>query len=161
MGLGSRTPFMTTPITASATALVKPSATDVWQVMRRFDDLSWTRGAVEEILIEGAGVGMIRRVRTAGSDEWIAERLVELDDDRMTFSYVIEGDGMPDIDNYRATATTTPTEEGTEIRWDLAATTDATHKAASTQLLEAMSSGMVHLFAAQFNTSGSLADEGN
>lgn len=118
--------------------------------MKRFDDLSWTKGAVAEVEAEGEGVGMIRRVRTQGSDQWIAERLVSSDDETMTFSYVIDGDAFPNVTNYSAVGSVVASEAGSVINWETTATAPDEHAEASTQLLDMMSGGMVQLFAAQF-----------
>ncbi|MEE9415132.1 MAG: SRPBCC family protein [Acidimicrobiales bacterium] len=150
---------MTTPIHATASASVQSSPAAVWLALRRWEDMSWTQGAVEETVAEGQGVGMVRRVRVAGSDQWQTERLTECDDDRMTLTYVVESGGMPGINDYRATVSAAATDQGTEIRWDITATTDEAQVTSSTELLSQMSSGMVYLFAAQFRHPGAPAHE--
>lgn len=140
-----------TDISAHATATVATPADQVWAVMKRFDDLSWTNGAVAELEADGEGVGMTRRVRTKGSDQWITERMVACDDSAMTFSYVIDdGEAIPNVANYRATASVTPSDAGSVITWETAGSSPDEHAEASSQILDMMSAGMVQLFAAQF-----------
>ncbi len=136
-------------ITAIATATVEKPAKTVWEVMKRFGDLSWTEG-IDEVVVEGKGIGMVRKVRLTGSTDWIVERLTEQDDVNMQFSYAIEGEGMPGLNDYTATGQAIPVEGSCRIRWECRAFTNEDQAADARQLIEGIASGIVTLFAAQF-----------
>lgn len=143
---------MTTTVSGHHRVDVSADASDVWQAMRRFGDLNWAAG-IEAVEVEGDGVGMLRKVRLAGSDEWICERLVARDDDRMSFSYVIEGDGMPGFNNYSAHVRAEPSASGCGIYWECQAEADDDPESAQ-QGLQALAAGIAGLFAAQFEPAG-------
>ena len=141
---------MSMPINGCYTIKVEASASDVWQAMRRYGDLSWAEG-IDEVELEVDGVGMLRKVRLTGSSDWILERLTARDDDAMTFSYAIEGDGMPGLKNYSAHVQTIPDGDGCTIQWECRAEADESDAEALEQGLAALAEGIATLFAAQFN----------
>ena len=129
---------------------VEANASDVWQAMRRYGDLSWAEG-IDEVELEGDdGVGMLRKVRLAGSSDWIPERLTARDDDAMSFSYAIEGDGMPGLKNYSAHVQAIPDGEGCVIQWECRADAEDSEAESMEQGLAALAEGIATLFAAQF-----------
>jgi len=127
-------------------------ADGVWQKMRQYGDLSWAMNAgIEEVQPVGAGIGMVRKVRMAGIPEWIHERLVAMDEDAMSFSYVIDGDGWPGLKDYVATAKVVPSEEGCRVRWLMHAKVEDEGADEMQAGLDAMAEGIVTLFADQFD----------
>ena len=140
---------MSMPISGCHRIEVEASASDVWQAMRRYGDLSWAEG-IDEVELEGDGVGMLRKVRLAGSPDWILERLTARDDDAMTFSYAIEGEGMPGLKNYSAQVQATPDGDGCEIQWECRAEAEDSEADSMKQGLAALAEGIATLFADQF-----------
>jgi carbon monoxide dehydrogenase subunit G len=141
---------MSIPINGCHKIQVEASASDVWQAMRRYGDLSWAEG-IDEVELEGDGVGMLRKVRLSGSSDWILERLTARDDDAMTFSYAIEGDGMPGLKNYSAHVQAIPDGDGCVIQWECRAEAEESDAEALAQGLAALAEGIATLFAAQFS----------
>ncbi|MGX1274596.1 SRPBCC family protein [Streptomyces phaeoluteigriseus] len=71
-------------------AVVPATAEAVWQVVRPFDGLSrWYPAIASSVLEKGgpAEIGALRRLRFAGGDTEVLERLTALDDARRTFTY--------------------------------------------------------------------------
>lgn len=143
---------MTVSISSSHEVVVDLVAESVWQAISNFGDLSWAmEGGIDEVEIVGEGIGMVRKVRMAGMEPWIFERLVARDDDAMSMTYVIDKDGWPGLTDYVATAKVIPTQQGCVVRWLMNAKTkpaDATQMQAG---LDAMAEGLVSLFIAQFD----------
>ena len=94
-------------VKGSAVFRVPVPSTEVWQNMRRFGEVGWTEG-IAEVVLEGDGVGMLRKVRLEGSDDWIHERLTAMDEKTMSFDYILEGDGMPGLEEYCARGQLSP-----------------------------------------------------
>jgi carbon monoxide dehydrogenase subunit G len=140
---------MNTPVQGQHRITVNTSAEAVWAAMRNYGDLSWAQG-IDEVVVEGDGVGMLRKVRLSGSSDWILERLTARDDDAMTFSYAIEGDGMPGLKNYSAQVQATPDGDGCEIQWECRAEAEDSEAESTEQGLAALAEGIATLFAAQF-----------
>ena len=69
----------------------------------------------------------------------------------MTFSYAIEGEGMPGLRDYTATGQAIPDEGGCQIRWECRAVTDEEEAANAQEILDGMAEAIVNLFAAQFS----------
>ncbi|MBT2414685.1 SRPBCC family protein [Streptomyces sp. ISL-12] len=70
--------------------VVPATAEAVWHLVRPFDGLpSWHPAIASSDLEEGgaASVGALRRLRFAGGDTEVLERLIALDDARRTFTY--------------------------------------------------------------------------
>jgi carbon monoxide dehydrogenase subunit G len=147
-----------TPIHGQHHLTVKASADDVWQAMRNYGDLSWTEG-IEEVVVEGEGVGMLRKVRLSGAGEWILERLTARDDASRTFSYAIEGDGMPGFSNYSAHVRAEPADEGCIIHWECRADAQDDAVEAMQPMVQALAEGISGLFAAQFNNNSDVDHE--
>jgi carbon monoxide dehydrogenase subunit G len=139
-----------TPIHGQHQLTVNTNADDVWLAMRDYGDLSWTEG-IEEVVVEGEGVGMLRKVRIDGSSDWILERLTARDDEAKTFSYAIEGDGMSGFSNYQAHVRVEPAGDDCIIHWQCRA--KAQDEAAETMqpMIQALAEGISGLFAAQFS----------
>ena len=141
---------MSCAIAASSSVQAPVKAEEAWSAMMRFSDLSWATGLIEEVRQEGEGVGMLRKVRLAGSDDWILERLIARDEQAMCFSYVLEGDGMPGLEDYQATGQAIPAESGCVIRWKCSARVDEDQVDAMLDAIQGMAEGMATLFAGQF-----------
>jgi carbon monoxide dehydrogenase subunit G len=139
---------------SSEHAIALPLAADgVWQKMRQYEDLSWAlKAGIEEVQPVGTGIGMVRKVRMAGTSEWINERLVAMDEDAMSFSYVIDGDGWPGLKDYVATAKVVPGDQGCQLRWLMHAKVEDEDAEELQAGLDAMAEGIVTLFADQFET---------
>lgn len=137
---------------SSEHAIALPLAADcVWRKMRQYGDLSWAMDAgIEEVEPVGSGIGMVRKVRMTGMSEWIHERLVAMDEDAMSFSYVIDGDGWPGLKDYVATAKVVPGDEGCRLRWLMHAKVEEEEVDELQAGLDAMAEGIVTLFADQF-----------
>lgn len=140
---------MVISLLATAAASVQKPPETVWEAMQRFGDLSWA--GIDEVIVEGKGIGMVRKMRVAQGDDWIIERLTERDDVNMMFSYAIEGEGMPGLSDYTASGQVVPTDNGCQIRWECRATTSEDQSASAQQLLNGVAEGIVTLFAAQFS----------
>ena len=125
------------------------SPEQVWQAMRNYGDLSWAQD-IDEVITEGDGIGMLRKVRLTGSSDWILERLTARDDEAMTFSYAIEGDGMPGFDNYTAHVRVEPAMSGCAIHWECHADTADDAVETMQPMIQALAEGISSLFAAQF-----------
>jgi hypothetical protein len=140
---------MNEEISASHRVTVPADADTVWQAMRNFADLSWAAG-VAEVRVEGEGTGMLRKVRLDGGTDWILERLTALDDAGRELQYALEGDGLPGLEDYRATAGIDPLETGCAIRWQCSAGVRPEDLEEMQALIEGMAEGMASLFAARF-----------
>lgn len=74
-----------------------------------------------------------------------------MDEDAMSFSYVIDGDGWPGLKDYVATAKVVPSEEGCRVRWLMHAKVEDEGADEMQAGLDAMAEGIVTLFADQFD----------
>ena len=143
----------TTSISSSHATTINRPAKVVWRALSRYGDLSWAmEGGIEDVELIDQGIGMIRKVRMAGMAESILERLVAADEDAMSISYVIDGDGWPGLKDYVATARVAPQKQGCELRWLINAKANSGEAGDMQAGLDAMSEGIVTLFAAQFET---------
>ncbi|MEE9416266.1 MAG: SRPBCC family protein [Acidimicrobiales bacterium] len=140
----------TVPLTATHSAVVTATPDEVWERMRDFGDLDWAEG-IAEVRVDGTGVGTQRRVRLDGSDDWVVERLIELDDTDKSLRYAIEGAGIPGLSYYVARAEARPGSDGTEITWSCSAAADENTRETMQGMIDAMMHGIVSLFAAQFD----------
>ncbi len=142
---------MALSISSEYTANSKVPAATVWQAMRQYDDLSWALDAgIEEVQAVGEGIGMLRKVKMAGMSDWIHERLVAVDEEAMSFSYVIDGDGWPGLMDYVATAKVVPEGSGCRLCWLMHAKVEESDVDNLQAGLNAMAEGIVTLFARQF-----------
>ena len=140
---------MTTPIRGHHQITVDADPLTVWLAMRDYGNLAWAEG-IEEVVVEGNGVGMLRKVRLDGTRDWILERLVARDDEAMSFSYAIEGDGMPGFSDYSAQVRAEPAGENCIIHWECCAKTDDDTVEAMQPMIQGLAEGICSMFAAQF-----------
>ncbi|WP_420637747.1 SRPBCC family protein [Candidatus Poriferisocius sp.] len=141
---------MTTPIAATAAVEIARPAGEVWAKLRRFGDLGWAGDAIAEVRLRETDEALIRDVRVAGSDELISERLVERDDDAMTFTYAVDGLMMGMADYVACCGVQAVDDSSCRVSWDCSASTTADSPSAGQETLEGMATGMAHLFAASF-----------
>ncbi len=142
---------MSNTIQATASASAPCTAELVWQTMQNFGNLDWAVG-IQKVELVGEGIGMVRKVLLDGSTDWLDEKLIEQNHDAMSFTYVIEGQGMPGMENYKAKGQVEAKEDGTSLlTWTCQA--DATPEQAPLveQVLTGMADGIVNLFSAQFS----------
>jgi hypothetical protein len=128
---------------------VSTGAGKVWRAMRRYEDLSWAID-IDEVIIEGEGIGMLRKVRFGGSPDWVLERLTARDDSARTFSYAVDGEGMPGFSNYRAEVRAEPDGHGCIIHWKYLADVENDAVEEKEATLQLFAEGVSSLFAAQF-----------
>jgi len=143
---------MATEITGQKAVAVDASAEQVWLKMQDFADLGWAVG-IADIEIEGQGIGMVRHVRLEGSDDWLEERLLLVDQDAKKLEYGID-EGMMGIMHYRATAQVKPQAQGCQIEWACRGEVAAAEVAEKEPILAVVAEGIVTLFAAQFSEDG-------
>lgn len=142
---------MGTSISSSHTTSVCQPAATVWRAVSQYGDLSWAMpGGIEEVELVGQGVGMVRKVRMTGMDHWVLERLVAIDNDAMSITYVIDADGLPGLKDYVATAKVIPEPGGCKLRWLMNAKVNPPEVADMQAGLDAMAEGLVMLFTDQF-----------
>lgn len=142
---------MTAQITSSFAMELPLPAVEVWDAMSNYGDLSWAQeGGIEDVELVDEGIGMVRKVRLAGLESRILERLVAMDADTMSMTYVIDEDGMPGLMDYVATARVLPRGSSCAIRWLINAKVKDEEAEAMQLGLDAMAEGLVTLFAAQF-----------
>lgn len=137
-----------TEVTGCKRLPVNAGAEKVWLKMRDFNDLTWALG-IAEATVEGYGVGMVRRVRLEGSDEWLEEKLLNLDDADRLIEYGI-AEGMMGINDYHACAQVIPNDTGCFVEWTCSGRATAADQAEKQQILMAVAEGITTLFAAQF-----------
>ena len=137
-----------TEVTGCKRLPVNAGAEKVWLKMRDFNDLTWALG-IAEVTVEGYGVGMVRRVRLEGSDEWLEEKLLNLDDADRLIEYGI-AEGMMGINDYHACAQVIPNDTGCFVEWTCSGRATAADQAEKQQILMAVAEGITTLFAAQF-----------
>jgi carbon monoxide dehydrogenase subunit G len=126
-------------------------ASEVWSVLRCFEDLSWALGqGVSSFESTGSGVGMLRAATAPGDGGRIVEKLVGLDESAMTIEYVIVEGAIPSVHDYAARAQVRSRADGCEIEWDCRAEVDAPLAEQGQAVLDGVSDRMATLFAAQF-----------
>lgn len=141
---------MKTTIQGECLSTICADPSQVWKSLRDYGDLSWADG-IEEVRVEGAGIGMLRKVRLTGTQTWIDERLTTRNDEAMNFSYAIEGEGLPGLENYRAEVQVEPAVEGCAVRWRCFAEVDEDARETMLAAVQALAEGIVTLFARQFD----------
>ncbi|MBW2497353.1 MAG: SRPBCC family protein [Deltaproteobacteria bacterium] len=142
---------MAKELSAVGQASAGVSASEVWQALRRFGDLSWaTVAGVESFESEGEGLGMLRKAWLPGEAEPVVEQLVELDEPRRMLRYEIVAGGTPGLTDYSATARVVSDGRGCEIEWACRATASGGADADAQALLDGLVEGIVSAFAAQF-----------
>ncbi len=125
----------------------------VWQAMRRFEDLSWATD-IDELVVEGQGVGMLRKVRFGGSPDWVLERLTARSDAHRSFSFAVENDAMPGYRDYRADVHAEQDGSGCIIHWAYHAVVDSDAEERQS-MLQLLAEGVSSLFASQFDRESS------
>lgn len=141
---------MTMSLTAQATAQANTSIDKVWAAMTNFGNMDWSIG-IADVEVEGSGVGMVRKVLLEGSTNYIHERLTELDADKKSFTYAVDGEGLPGMLTYSATAEARAlSDETCELTWTSNTTTTEEHAQMCEQVLAGVCEGVVNLYAAQF-----------
>ncbi|MFZ8972685.1 MAG: SRPBCC family protein [Pseudomonadales bacterium] len=140
---------MAKEITGQKTVAVDASAEQVWLKMQDFADLGWAVG-IADIEIEGQGIGMVRRVRLEGSEDWLEERLLMVDQSTKKLEYGID-EGMMGITHYRATAQVIPQAQGCQIEWTCCGQVESSEVAEKEPILALVAEGIVTLFATQFS----------
>jgi len=140
---------MAKEITGQNTVAVDASAEQVWLKMQDFADLGWAVG-IADIEIEGQGIGMVRRVRLEGSEDWLEERLLMVDQSTKKLEYGID-EGMMGITHYRATGQVIPQAQGCQIEWTCRGQVEASEVAEKEPILALVAEGIVTLFATQFS----------
>ena len=137
-----------TEVTGCKRLPVNSVAEKVWLKMRDFTDLTWALG-IAEVTVDGSGVGMVRRVRLEGNEEWLEEKLLDLDDGDRRIEYGI-AEGIMGINDYHACAQVIPNGTGCFVEWTCSGRATAADQAEKQQILMAVAEGITTLFAAQF-----------
>lgn len=85
-------------------AVIDSAAEETWQVLRQFGAIAQWHPAIIHSALEGdltqPAVGVIRRLQLS-DNALLRERLLTLDDNKMSLSYCFEQSPLP-VDNYRA-----------------------------------------------------------
>jgi hypothetical protein len=142
---------MSTPVRGQHRITLSTSAKEVWGVLRNYGDLSWGQG-IDEVVVEGNGVGMLRKVRTTGSPDFILERLTARNDTAMTLSYAIEGDGIAGLSHYNAHVRVEPCDDGCIIHWQCLAEAPDDDVETMQPFIQRLAEGISSMFARQFTT---------
>jgi hypothetical protein len=137
-----------TLVSGTAQVSVPTAPERVWERMKDYGDLSWTEG-VAETRVSGQGIGMVRSVRLEGSEDWMDEVLLAIDDTGRKFDYGIDT-GMAGVENYRASGQAIPEGDGCAIRWQCSGEVDAGQAEDMQVLMDVMAGEIARLFAAQF-----------
>jgi hypothetical protein len=95
---------------------VQAPATNVWEVLRDFGDISWIPPA-GHVDVEGEGPGMRRLIHGSGDGPPVSERLVSVDEDTQTIVYVIDENNPLPTSGYRGTVTISGEGDTSAIRW--------------------------------------------
>ena len=140
---------METTIFASAQARSAVSAEAAWRVLQQYGDLGWAVG-IEEVELVTQGVTQVRRVRLAGSEGWIDERLLSFDAQNRTLRYGIDGASMGVLVDYEARAEILNRADGCVVCWRCRANPIAGQEGAAQAVLDRLAENIVNLFAAQF-----------
>lgn len=135
-------------ITGSAEVHVPISPERVWEAMKDYGNLSWSEG-IEEVKVTGEGIGMIRHVRLEGSEDWVDEYLIAVDEDSRKFDYGIDPE-FAGVANYRASGQALADNDGCMIKWQCGGDVPAEQVQDMTALMDAMAEAIAGLFAAQF-----------
>ena len=140
-------------ISAEFSAPIAKAPKDVWDSVKDFGNLSWAAAAgLGDIAVDGVGVGMIRYISMPGNDHPVVERLVAVDQEVMSMTYVVDHDSLPGFNNYAATAQVKPADNGALVTWSLSARVPAESADDMRVGLKGMAEGLVTLFAMQFSS---------
>jgi hypothetical protein len=78
-------------------------AEKVWELVREFGGIEkWLGGMVQDLEVEGEGIGAIRTISLPGNAQ-LQEQLKAHSDDQRSFSYAIIGKSPLPVDDYLAT----------------------------------------------------------
>ncbi|MEU7151994.1 SRPBCC family protein [Streptomyces sp. NPDC045456] len=121
-------------------AVVPATAETVWQVVRPFDGLPQWHPAIAAGELEEGGataVGALRRLRFAGGDTTVLERLTALDDTARTFTYELVEHPFP-VRRSVSTLRVLPVTDTGEafVEWSAESEEDAADAAAAQALVE-------------------------
>ena len=139
---------MTIQVIGKARVGVSADPEAVWTAMKNFADLSWTEG-VAEVRVKGEGIGMVRSVRLDGSDDWLDEYLIAVDEERRRISYGIDS-GMAGVEGYRASAAVISINDSCAIEWLCSGDAQEEQQPDVQGVLDAMAQRIAELFAARF-----------
>ena len=140
-------------ISAEFSASIAKAPKDVWNSVKDFGNLSWAAAAgLGDVVVNGEGVGMIRYISMPGSENPVVERLVAVDQEVMSLTYVVDQDSLPGFKNYAATAQVKPADDGAVVTWSLSARVPAESADDMQVGLKGMAEGLVTLFAMQFSS---------
>ncbi|MFJ9038834.1 SRPBCC family protein [Streptomyces sp. NPDC102406] len=120
-------------------AVVPAGAASVWQVVRPFDGLPQWHPAIESSVLEegeAATVGALRRLRFAGGDTTVLERLTALDDTARAFTYELVEHPFP-VRRSVSTLRVLPLTDTGEafVEWSAESQEDAGDSAAAQKLV--------------------------
>lgn len=76
-------------------------ADTVWAVLSNFSNLSWNAPVVDRVVVEGEGVGMLRRVYMSLNNTPLVQRLDSMDHAERRFSFQIIGGMQVELTNYQ------------------------------------------------------------
>ncbi len=95
---------------------VAASPESIWEVVRDFGGIKRWNPGIEDVEVEGSGVGSVRTIKMGGGIE-LQERLEHVDDVGRSFSYSIIAGPVP-VENYLASLTIHEADEGhSRITW--------------------------------------------
>lgn len=78
-------------------------ADKVWEIVRDFGGIrAWTGKMIQDLVLEGEGVGAIRTITLPGNTK-LQEQLTAFDDEGQSFSYAIIGKSPLPVTDYLAT----------------------------------------------------------
>ncbi|GGV30038.1 hypothetical protein GCM10010277_13290 [Streptomyces longisporoflavus] len=121
-------------------AVVPATAESVWQLVRPFDALPQWHPAIDSSVLEEGGattVGALRRLRFAGGDTTVLERLTALDDTARTFTYELVEHPFP-VRRSVSTLRVLPVVDTGEafVEWSAESEEDAADAAGAQTLVE-------------------------
>jgi len=103
----------------------------VWTMLADFGDISWIPG-IENVVLEGRGVGMVRHVTAPGLPE-LHERMDALDPERMILDYSVPQVAYIQVKDYTARARVEALgEERCRLHWSCRAEPDGIDEAQAT-----------------------------
>ncbi|MFF8973818.1 SRPBCC family protein [Streptomyces sp. NPDC014995] len=143
-------------------AVVPATAESVWQVLRPFDGLPQWHPAIESSVLEEGGattVGALRRLRFAGGDTTVLERLTALDDTARTFTYELVEHPFP-VRSSVSTLRVLPVIDTGEafVEWSAESEEDTADSAAAQTLVEELYGSGLAALQRRFGASRSLRE---
>jgi hypothetical protein len=97
---------------------VKASADTVWDLVRDFGGIKkWNSGSVQDISVDGEGIGAVRTITLPGGLS-LQEELRAFDANERSFSYAIVGNSPMPVSDYLATLTIVPeSSDSCRVEW--------------------------------------------